>query len=268
MHALRRCLAAVLFVSAFSTGVPASAHWIANRVEVEIYDRTEGRVLPIYFYGGRRYVVGKPGNEYAIRVRNASGERALAVMSVDGVNVISGDTASPAQSGYVLGPSESADISGWRKDLTRTAAFYFTALPDSYAARTGRPDNVGVIGVAVFRERVRAIPYSGLRKDFGALDSTEPASGSANAPSTAREAAPAAPMMKQQLGTGHGRSEDSYAQYTTFERANDTPAETITIYYDSYQNLLAQGVPVASQPLARARPNPFPDSGRFVPDPR
>ena len=72
-------------------------------------------------------------------MRNASAERALAVMSVDGVNVISGDTASPAQSGYVLGPSESADIAGWRKDMTRTAAFYFTALPDSYAARTGRP---------------------------------------------------------------------------------------------------------------------------------
>ena len=56
-------------------------------------------------FDGTRYVVGKPGNEYAIRVRNASGERALAVMSVDGVNVITGDTASPSQSGYVLGPA-------------------------------------------------------------------------------------------------------------------------------------------------------------------
>jgi hypothetical protein len=268
MHTLKQCLAAVLAVSALSMAVPASAHWTVNRLDVEIYDRTEGRVLPMYFYGGRRYVVGKPGNEYAIRVRNASAERALVVMSVDGVNVINGDTASPAQSGYVLGPSESADIAGWRKDMTRTAAFYFAALPDSYAARTGRPDNVGVIGVAVFRERVRVMPYGGLRRDFGAADSAERASGSANSQSDAREAAPAAPQMKQQLGTGHGRSEDSYAQYTNFERASDTPAETIAIYYDSYQNLLAQGVPVASQPLARARPNPFPDSGRFVPDPR
>jgi hypothetical protein len=142
MHTLRICLALILAAVAFSTGTPALAQWPATRVNVEIYDRTEGRVLPIYFHGGRRYVVGKPGNEYAIRVRNAGAERALAVMSVDGVNVISGDTASPAQSGYVLAPSESADIAGWRKDMTRTAAFYFTALPDSYAARTGRPDNV------------------------------------------------------------------------------------------------------------------------------
>jgi hypothetical protein len=266
MHTVKKCLAFILAAATLATGTPAFAHWPTSRVDVEIYDRTEGRVLPIYFHGGRRYVVGKPGNEYAIRVRNTTGERALAVMSVDGVNVISGDTASPAQSGYVLAPSESADIAGWRKDMARTAAFYFTALPDSYAARTGRPDNVGVIGVAVFRERPRTITYGGPRRDRDVADAAERAG--ANAQSAAREAMPAAPMMKEQLGTGHGRSEDSYAQYTTFEHASNTPAETIAIYYDSYQNLLAQGVPVGSPPLARARPNPFPDGGRFVPDPR
>jgi hypothetical protein len=70
------------------------------------------------------------------------------------------------------------------------------------------------------------------------------------------------------LGTGYGRSETSYASYTRFERASETPAETITIYYDSFQNLLARGVPVAPiEPIARYRPNPFPDAGRFVPPP-
>ena len=70
---------------------------------------------------GRRYVVGKPGNEYSIRVRNQSGGRVLTVMSVDGVNAISGDTASTAQTGYVLSPYESADIAGWRKSMSNTA---------------------------------------------------------------------------------------------------------------------------------------------------
>ena len=37
--------------------------------------------------------------------------------------------------------------------MQRIAAFYFTELENSYAARTGRPDNVGVIGVAVFRKK-------------------------------------------------------------------------------------------------------------------
>ena len=46
------------------------------------------------------------------------------------------------------------------------------------------------------------------------------------------------------------------------------PSETIAIYYDSYENLLAQGVPVSTPTIARYRPDPFPERGRFVPDPR
>ena len=194
---------------------------------VEIVDRSEGRVLPIYWHQGRRYVVGKPGNEYAIRVRNTGGGRMLAVMSVDGVNVISGETASPSQSGYVLAPGETADIAGWRKSMSRTAAFYFTALPDSYAARTGRPDNVGVIGVATFRERVRPIALDQLRRKDGVAEPrSEPAPAGA-----ARDAAAGSlgQAPQERLGTGHGRGETSYASYTQFERASETPGETITI---------------------------------------
>ena len=65
------------------------------------------------------------------------------------------------------------------------------------------------------------------------------------------------------LGTGHGRSETSVVTYTEFERATAVPDEVITIYYDSYRNLVAQGVIRAP---SLARPDPFP--GRFVPDPR
>jgi hypothetical protein len=72
---------------------------------------------------------------------------------------------------------------------------------------------------------------------------------------------------KAQIGTGYGRSETSYVQYTDFQRASETPSETIAIYYDSYENLLAQGV-LVSAPIAKARPEPFPDAGRFVPPPR
>src|SRR5215472_11208952 len=228
-----------------------------QQTTVEIFDRSENRVLPVYWHEGRRYVVGKPGNEYAIRVRNDGGGRVLTVMSVDGVNVITGETASPAQSGYVLGPGDSADIAGWRKSLSRTAAFYFTALPDSYAARTGRPDNVGVIGVGLFRERVRPIALDQLqRKEAVAEPRSAPAPGAAGA---ARDAATEslAQSAEERLGTGHGRSETSYASYTQFERASETPSETIAIYYDSYENLLAQGVPVAVPPVARFRPDPF-----------
>jgi hypothetical protein len=276
LHTLNLSMPGVALAAAFAATmfvVDSQAHGVLPQTQasVEIVDRTEGRVLPMYWHQGRRYVVGKPGNEYTIRVRNGAAGRILAVMSVDGVNVITGDTASMQQSGYVLAPYESADIAGWRKSMARTAAFYFTALPDSYAARTGRPDNVGVIGVAVFRERARPIVLEEFRrKDAARAEGQSAPAPAANAPADAKAEAndSVAQSMRERLGTGHGRSETSYASYTRFERASDTPAETIAIYYDSYENLLAQGVPIGSPPLARYRPIPFPDAGRFVPDPR
>jgi hypothetical protein len=266
----RYAAAVVAAVSVMAISGAAQAHWPIERVSVEIIDRTDGRVLPIYSHEGRRYVIGRPGNEYGIRVRNGGNERALAVMSVDGVNVISGDTASPSQSGYVLGPHSSFEISGWRTSMSRTAAFFFTTLPNSYAARTGRPDNVGVIGVAVFRERPRVVQQFGgkLERQDAARDEVDHAASAPAAPSARAQAdSGAMAEKKSQIGTGYGRSETSYAQYTDFQRASDTPSETIAIYYDSYENLLAQGVPVAPAPIARSRPEPFPDGGRFAPPP-
>ncbi len=217
---------------------------LGGLADLTVFDRTEARRLPVYWHQGRAYVVGKPGNEYQITVRSRSGEDVLAVVSVDGVNVITGETANPAQSGYVLGARASLDIQGWRKSLAQTAAFYFTSLPDSYAARTGRPDDVGVIGVALFRRKQERQQIS------------------PNAP--AQAAGARAAEADSRLGTGHGRQETSYAEYVAFERATSTPAEVVTLYYDSYRNLVARGV--IREPLAvPPSPRPFPG---FVPDPR
>ncbi len=186
------------------------------------------------------------------------------VTSVDGVNVISGETASPTQSGYVLEPYGSVEIAGWRKSMTRTAAFYFTDLGDSYAARTGRPGNVGVIGVAVFQEKV-APPVSAAASGEVAPPrrSEAPAAGAARAPSSESERATA------KLGTGHGRGEASPVTLTNFERATAAPAETLTLRYDRRENLVAMGVlPPPWPPVARRDPDPFPGQLRFAPDPR
>src|SRR3970040_242104 len=111
--------------------------------DVSGYDRTEGKRLQIHWHEGRAYVAGKPGNEYQVSLRNRQREEILAVVSVDGVNAITGQSADPSQSGYVLSPQGRLDIQGWRRSLSQTAAFYFTSLADSYAPRTGRPQGVG-----------------------------------------------------------------------------------------------------------------------------
>jgi hypothetical protein len=185
----------------------------------------------------------------------------LAVTSVDGVNVISGQTSAVNQSGYVLDPYGYATVEGWRKSMSHTAAFYFTKLSDSYAARTDRPDNVGVIGVALFRERAPCCRADELSRSNGAAQAP-----SAREPAYAdKQARAKSDAAESKLGTGHGRSEYSAAQYTEFERASSMPDETIVIYYDSARNLIAQGVMPARPKYGYRLPQAFP--GSFVPDP-
>ena len=133
------------------SAMPAAAGRLAD---VTVFDSSAGRALPAHAHRGRFYVVGRPGNEYQLRIRNRTGAEILAVVSVDGVNAVSGETANWNQTGYVLAPYQTLVVKGWRKSLQRVAAFYFTKHANSYAARTGRPQNVGVIGVALFRKRV------------------------------------------------------------------------------------------------------------------
>ena len=153
-----RSLAAAVALAVTCAVAPSAAHAIGTLADINVVDRSTGQVLPVYTYQGRHYVAGRPGARYAVRVYNQAGGRVMAVMSVDGVNVVSGDSASWEQNGYVFSPWQRHDVAGWRKSQAQVAAFEFTALPNSYAARTGRPENVGVIGVALFRERAVPVP--------------------------------------------------------------------------------------------------------------
>ena len=305
----RRALAAAFVAAGLASGAGSAAatsppyappYVKSSLVQVDVFDRQNGSALAVYQKDGRHYIVGVPGHEYAVRIRNCTNARVLVVTSVDGVNVVSGDTASPQQSGYVLEPWGSVEIAGWRKSLERTAAFYFTDLGDSYAARTGRPQNVGVIGVAVFQERAKRIAWreQDYRGRLAASEATAdgakreradapaapppPAAAAASpmpAPSAgARDNESAAEATRQEfkdekrvlgkLGTGHGRSEDSRVTVTQFERATSSPAETVAIQYDRRENLVALGVlPRPTPYIARHEPNPFPGALRFAPDP-
>lgn len=279
-------LAACLGLAALATSA-AGAHTVppppdsrlGALIQVSIVDRSSGRELPVYRHGGEYWVAGLPGARYAIRVRNTQGGRLMAVMSVDGVNVVSGETAALAQNGYVLDAGERADITGWRKSDAQVAAFEFTAQANSYASRTGRPDDVGVIGVAVFRERAAPVPQwappvarrSGSayhagdereRRAEAAPPAAESPAPMGSADAAAKSVAPASPS----LGTGHGRRETSYVGHTQFERASRSPDELMRIRYDSRENLVAAGIIIPSPPPRR--PSPFPGSNfGYVPDP-
>lgn len=268
-----RRVACIAAGAALSASFNASA--LGSLARVSLIDRDTGAAIAAHYFQGEYWVAGAPGARYGIEIRNLSGGRLLAVTSVDGVNVLSGDTAAWNQSGYVFDAGEKYQINGWRKSNSEVAGFTFTAADNSYAERTGRPANVGVIGVALFREREAAAvsappriaepPYTPPPSPLlGGMPSAAAPAAAERARASSAELA----MTSPKLGTGHGEREYSYVTDTQFQRLQSEPNEVIRIRYDSYENLVAQGVIRAPRPRPPL-PEPFPDSqGRqFVPDP-
>jgi hypothetical protein len=191
----------------------------ARLVDVSIVNRSTGERLTPYRHGGKLYVAGTPGDRYAIELKGKPGERVLTVLSVDGINVLTGQTAATLQSGYVIAGGQSYGISGWRKSMDDVAQFVFTALPNSYAARTGRPGNVGVIGVAVYREMlaqpITMTPYSppaeSWRGEPRPLAKDEASRDAIDGPARQAAAAPSAMAKKTESDLGNAAGSSSHA---------------------------------------------------------
>lgn len=256
----RLLLALALAAAACAAPLSARSPVPAPLVELDVVDRDTGQVLPEYRHRGQDWIAGTPGHRYAVRLTNRSGGRVKVVLSVDGVNAVSGETAATRQTGYVLAPWQSTEIAGWRKSLDDVAQFVFTDLGDSYAARTGRPDNVGVIGIAVFREAPppRVVP----------MPAPPPVASAEAAQPGARRAmsAQADSAAPQSLGTGHGQREWAPVGQTEFRAASSRPQQLSQLRYDDARTLVARGIlPRHPQPHAGTGPRAFPQA--FVPDP-
>ena len=282
----------------------APAHAIGDLVDVRIIDRSNGETLMPILHDGEWWIAGRPGARYAVLLANRYGARTLNVLSIDGVNAISDETAAWNQRGYVLDPYSNMQVTGWRKSMEQINAFEFTTLANSYATRTGRPANLGVIGVAIFNEKpqppvpmvqdqVSRAPHSlwPFKRSAPAASATLPspapveqaraeAEADTNAPLIARAnesrkssagmLSSIVPERQERIGTGYGATENSSIVNVRFERMQSTPNEVVTIHYDRRENLIAMGIiPAPTIPPIAANPpaNPFPNSGGFVPEP-
>jgi hypothetical protein len=274
------CAAAAADAGA-STEVPA--RWGAYRLE--LVDEA-GRVLPTWSHHGRTYTLGRKGERYLVRVRNQSGRRAEVVVSVDGRDVVDGRPASFAKRGYLVEPGGEVTIDGYRLNDAAVAAFRFSSVSASYASRMGDARDVGVIGVAVFPERVPpvAIPEPLPRPPHGRGASPESeapeARSSAEAPGARSESAPSAsaPRAKRDaarpgLGTEFGEERESHVVEVAFERAQSTPEAVLTLRYDDRRGLLALGIDVdgrrreRDEARLRESANAFRGSGYAEPPP-
>jgi hypothetical protein len=261
---LPRFLASLATLALLAACLPAHARPL---VDVSVIDRDTGESLARYPHRGDLWVAGTPGHRYSVRLANTTGERVLVVLSVDGINAVTGQTADPSQAGYVLEPWQTTEIGGWRKSMDDVAQFVFTDLGDSYAARTGRPRNVGVIGVAAFRE-ARAYRYPQYIPPpiaRGAMDKRAEAEAAPPA-AAARGIVADESVRRQSIGTGHGDREWAPTSRTGFERATRQPEQVSELRYDEHRRLAAMGILPRTAPRWRdGTPRAFP--GGFVADP-
>jgi len=265
---------------------PASAGGYSLQLEDQY-----GNILSTYHHRSSTYVLGAYGNRYNVRITNHTGSRVEAVLTVDGRDAVSGDSGDyKSQRGYVIDPYGSVVIDGFRKSMHSVAAFRFTNPGDSYSSRRGTPQNVGVVGVAIFKERApvhrpRPIrPYS--RRDhsyddyYGRAEKSAPsmpsapamdmdapsASSSAGGPSyRAKRSVRPAPRQNN-LGTRYGETRHSPVVEVPFRRARESrPNQVLSVYYDDYSGLANRGI--IAHGHVSATPQPFPNNRRFAPPP-
>src|SRR6185295_2002448 len=93
------------------------------------------------------------GERYVIRITNPTPRRIEAVISVDGLDVIDGESGDLRKRGYVVPAYGETRIEGFRTSQADVATFRFSSVSGSYAGQKGKSRNVGVIAVALFEEQ-------------------------------------------------------------------------------------------------------------------
>jgi hypothetical protein len=250
---------------------------------LELIDEN-GAALPTFISGRRTYVLGALGKRYSLRLRNTTGQRVEMVASVDGRDVLDGRPSDWGKRGYIVNPYDQVTIDGFRLNNDSVAAFRFSSVGRSYAARMGDARDVGVIGVAVFPERLQPRVYAPPPMPMERLEN-DAASGEAQA-----QSAPAAPSLgsatlgtgakqksaelRRGLGTEFGEQRESQVFETEFARASATPAALLSLRYDDCAGLIAMGVsgsrgycPVQDDVAQRQSAEPFRRNPNFCPPP-
>src|SRR5580692_131411 len=151
-------LAALCVSGSTQAETPDPGRPILERRPVQAAPRAElvddgQQTLPTFAHEGRRFVLGTLGERYRVHIVNPTSSRVEAVISVDGLDAVDGQPANLGKRGYVIPAFGDVTIDGWRTSLDTVAAFRFSSVRDSFAGRKDQDRNVGVIGVAFFRER-------------------------------------------------------------------------------------------------------------------
>ncbi len=210
---------------------------------------------------GAWFAAGTPGQPYALRVHNLTGARVEVITSVDGRNTLKDEPADQyANGGFVIAAHGFYDFAGFRLNDGTIGEFVFGTpgrLDCTVAAQAaGSTANVGVLGVAAYREHMHRPPYSAGY--LGALGVATASAGGAAMDTVAKGAVHAAPRS---IGTEMGAIREDRVSRTSFTR--DGEPDILVIGYDTEDALRVMGV------IGPPEPNPFPGVGtgyeKYVP---
>ena len=124
----------------------------AGKISFSIVDDADA-VLPLFREGQSYFLAGQDGQSYQLKYENHTDSTFEVVVSVDGIDVLDGSTASRTNSGYVLHPHSEMKIEGFRKSDSAVASFTFSKPEDAYAANSnnGLIQNTGIIGTVIYQ---------------------------------------------------------------------------------------------------------------------
>jgi hypothetical protein len=278
---MKTIIIVMLTIALCTTGAWAGV--AGNAVEVRITN-DDGRMLPIYPAKmssdvRKVYAEAIKGDHYRIEVKNRLNRRVGLVIAVDGRNIISGTKSwlNSSERMYILEPYGSGEFTGWRTAQNRINRFYFTDVPDSYAAAFGDESAMGVIAVAVYPEVRRCklptplprttLSYQdkqeGKGTDSAGKAQADPATPSATGERMQKNAARSERAMES-TGTGYGRDEYSPSQIVAFE-PEKRAAETIYLKYEWRSTLCKMGVIACARPYHRPHNRLWDNDGYALP---
>jgi len=215
--------------------------------------KVNGKEVAQYEHNDQIFIEAREGTEYSITVKNNTHLRKLAVVTVDGINVLNGKVqGNEAGNGYIINAWNSIDINGFRKDTNTVGAFKFCKKESSYCNEKGLSGNNGVIGVRLYDEAIIWTYSSNAYFNQKTPDYICTSSFSSNTSDQTRgeHYKSSGPIKRQKLTTS---SDDSFKLGTTWgKKINDsvkvvdfnvgTTFEEFIIYYDTRKNLEEMGI--------------------------
>ena len=253
----------------------------------EVRIKVNGRPIKKYTEpNGNIWVESRDNSNYSIEVKNNNSSRILAVISVDGINIITGKEAKlKPEDGYIINAYSKLDANGWRVSNEKEKSFYFSVDKEkSYAVKLGKGSkNLGVIGVAFYSEKQEPITTNTVYYPYYVDDYKKPfedqwtcsdetyntteftlTSNNVTLDGAISQSGYISDVINttafRGMSTGTGKGEEIESRVTEIGFDVGDFLGTTSIYYDSMHELKAKGII-----QEHSMPQPFKNE-RFCPD--